>query len=244
MPFRFLHQLSKQILLLWQHKVSPKLLPLISAIRIGGLLLAAFSLWAFAAIAQEVLEKETNHFDTEILLTLKDLHRPILDRIMLGITTLGNPDISLGLCLVVAIGLPIVHRRAQATMLAIAGLGAVILNFWLKDLFARARPILWERIVDVRSYSFPSGHAMISLVIYGAIGYLLASQFRHLSGLIFTLTILLISAIGFSRLYLGVHWPTDVLAGYAAGLVWLLACILSWEVWKSRKSPDIISQEK
>lgn len=243
MPFQFLRHLSKQILLLWQHNVSPKLLPLLSAIRIGGLLLAAFSLWAFAAIAEEVLEKETNNFDTEILLTLKDLHQPILDRVMVGITTLGNPDISIGVCLGVTIGLSIGHRRAQATTLAIAGLGVVALNNWLKVLFARARPTLWERIVDVRSYSFPSGHAMISLVIYGAIGYLLASQFRRQSRLIITLTTLLISAIGFSRLYLGVHWPTDVIAGYAAGLVWLLTCILSWEIWKSRKSPDVISPD-
>lgn len=234
MPFQSLHHLSKKIVLLWQEKVTPKLLPLLSVIRIGGLVAAGLSLWGFATIAREVLEKETNNLDVEVLLTLKSWHRPLLDRAMLGITFLGNPDVLLVICFLVGIWLLGRRRRAQATTLAIAGLGAVGLNYLLKDLFARTRPALWERIVDVRSYSFPSGHAMISLVVYGAIGYLLVLRFPRWQPLILSLTALLISAIGFSRLYLGVHWPTDVAAGYAAGLLWLLACILSLEVWRSR----------
>lgn len=241
MPFHFLRQLSKQILRIWQQNVSPKLLPLLSTIRIGGLILAALSLWGFAALAQEVLEKETDKFDTAILLTLKNLHTPLLDRVMLGITFLGEPKVLLSVCLLVGIGLLILDCRPQATTLAIAALGAIGLNYLLKDLFARARPALWERTLELNSYSFPSGHAMISLVVYGAIGYLLAIQFKRWWILIFILTFLLITAIGLSRLYLGVHWPTDVVAGYAAGLVWLLACILSLEVWRARKSVGSVS---
>ena len=230
MPFQFLRDQAQKIGLLWQQNVTPKLLPLLSTIRIGGLIVAGLSLWGFAAIAEEVLEQETNQFDTKILLVLRDLHRPLLDQTMINITFLGEPEVLLTIALLVGAVLLIRRRRSQATTLAIACVGAIVLNYWLKDLFARARPTLWERTVDVASYSFPSGHAMISLVVYGMVGYLLANQFSRWWVLILSLTILLISAIGLSRLYLGVHWPTDVAAGYAAGLVWLIACIFSLEV--------------
>ncbi|MBD2180237.1 phosphatase PAP2 family protein [Planktothrix sp. FACHB-1355] len=244
MPINFLRDLAKRIIPAWRQHVTPKLLPLISTIPIGGLMVAALSLWGFAEIADEVLEKETDKLDTSILLTIRELHTPLLDRIMLGITFLGEPEVLLMLCILAIVALLILNRTAQTTMLAIAGFGAIGLNYLLKDLFARTRPALWERILDVTSYSFPSGHAMISLVVYGAIGYLLASQFKPHSRLIFSLTIFVISAIGFSRLYLGVHWPTDVVAGYAAGVVWLLACMLSLEVWQRRKSVSVSASEK
>ncbi|MEW6497887.1 MAG: phosphatase PAP2 family protein, partial [Cyanobacteriota bacterium] len=121
------------------------------------------------------------------------------------------------------------------TILVIAAVGAAVLNNLLKILFGRARPELWERIVDVRQYSFPSGHAMISLVIFGMIGYLLSTKFPQWRGWIIGLTIVLVTGIGLSRLYLGVHWPTDIVAGYAAGLVWLFACIFSLQVWQDRR---------
>lgn len=241
MPFHFLRHLSQQIIQLWRQKVSPKLLPLISTIRVGGLLVAALALWGFAVIAEEVLEKETQAFDQGILLALRHLHTRLLDRVMVGITFFGEPYVLLGLCLVLGIWLLRRRQRSEATTLAIASLGAIGLNFVLKDLFARARPTLWQRVVDVGFYSFPSGHAMISLVVYGTIGYLLATRFKRWSVLIISLTILLIVVIGLSRLYLGVHWPTDVIAGYAAGLVWLVACILSLEVWRERRSARNIS---
>lgn len=236
MLFKFLRQLSQRIVHFWQQNFSPKLLPLLSTIRIVGLVVAGLSLWAFAAIAQDVLEKETHTLDTSILLSIRRLHTPLWDQVMVGITFLGEPIVLLIIGFVVGIGLLIKDKKAQATTLAIAATGAVALNYLLKDLFARDRPALWERIVDVGSYSFPSGHAMISLVVYGMIGYLLAILFRRWQKSVLFLTILLINSIGLSRLYLGVHWPTDVVAGYAAGLVWLVTCILSLEVWRQRNS--------
>lgn len=213
-----------------------RLFSLLLTIRAFGLLLAALAIGAFAGIAEEVLDKQTEAIDTLILQTIRLAHTPLLDQVMVGVTFMGQPSVLAIASLTLGIWLLIVHRRSEATTLAIAALGAVGLNYWLKQLFARDRPALWDRIVDVRYYSFPSGHAMVSMVMYGLIGYLLAIHFHRWRGWILSLTFLLIVAIGFSRLYLGVHWPTDVAAGYAAGLVWLIACILSLEIWQKYRS--------
>jgi undecaprenyl-diphosphatase len=234
MPLRWLHRLSYLIAHAWREVIGPKLAPLVSAIGVIGLAIAAISLWGFAQIADEVLEKETQGFDTAILLFLRKLHTPLLDQVMIGITVLGEPTILVGITLVLSLVVLIRRQFAVGIVFAIAALGAAGLNVLLKDVFARARPALWERSVDVRFYSFPSGHAMVSLVIYGLIGYLLANHYKHRSRLILSLAALLVVLIGFSRLYLGVHWPTDVIAGYAAGLVWLIACILSLDILQRR----------
>ncbi|MEP0871465.1 phosphatase PAP2 family protein [Trichocoleus desertorum AS-A10] len=229
-----MQDLSAQIIRAWRDRVGPKLLPLLSTVRLGGLVLAGLALWGFAEIADEVLEKETQAFDTTILLSLRELHNPLLDRLMIAITFLGEPTELTIMSLALGAWLLWRGQRSEATTLAIAAAGAAGLNVLLKDVFARARPALWARIVDVRYYSFPSGHAMLSVVVYGLLGYLLATHFKRWRvGILISIAVL-IAAIGFSRLYLGVHWPTDVLAGYAAGLVWLLTCILSIEIWRHR----------
>ncbi|MBW4597085.1 MAG: phosphatase PAP2 family protein [Brasilonema angustatum HA4187-MV1] len=170
--------------------------------------------------------------DERILLAIQKLHTPLLDHIMVGITFLGQPVVLLLICLGLRMGLQRYNRRIQATTLSIAAIGAISLTFFLKRLFGRARPDLWDWIINVGHHSFPSGHAMGSIVIYGFVGYILAKEFPQWRGQIFALTVVLIIAIGFSRLYLGVHWPTDVLAGYATGLVWLIVCIKSLELWQ------------
>ena len=216
-----------------------RIFSLIWRIRVGGILLAAFALWAFAQITEEVLEKETYAFDTSILLAIRRIHTTLLDQAMMGITFIGDPSVLFVISLGMGIWLLKQGQRSTAATLAIAVVGAIGLNVWLKHLFARARPALWEHIVDVGNYSFPSGHAMVSQVVYGLIGYILATKFPQHRKLIFICTIILIAAIGFSRLYLGVHWPTDVAAGYAAGLVWLIACIISMRVWRKYRSARI-----
>ncbi|MGB7708513.1 MAG: phosphatase PAP2 family protein [Microcoleus sp.] len=221
-----------------------KIRSLISIIRLTGLAVAALAMWGFATIAQEVLEKETYAFDTSILLDLRKLHTPLLDRVMLSFTFLGEPNLLLVICLSLGIVLLARNHRSEAATIAIAGAGGIGLNILLKQLFARARPLLWDRTVDVRFYSFPSGHAMMSMVIYGLLGYFLASRFPRWRVGIFSLTLVLIAAIGFSRLYLGVHWPTDIIAGYTAGLVWLISCILSLEIWQQSCSSFSDSKEK
>lgn len=232
----FIRHLTHKLIAVWQQRFGPKLIPLISTIEFVGLVVSALSLWSFAEIADEVLEKETQGFDTAILLFLYRHHTPLLDQIMIGITALGEPTLLVEVTLVLSLVVILRRRWVEGIVTAIAASGAAGLNVLLKEVFARSRPELWQRSVDVRYYSFPSGHAMASLVIYGLIGYLLATHYKQRSGLILCLTAVLVSLIGLSRLYLGVHWPTDVIAGYAAGLVWLVACVLGLEVWRRKHS--------
>ncbi|MFN6486784.1 MULTISPECIES: phosphatase PAP2 family protein [unclassified Nostoc] len=177
------------------------------------------------------------NLDEAILLLIQKLHTPLRDRIMLSITFLGDPVVMLISSLGLAISPLYYNRHRETTILGIAGVGAILLNCLMKLLFGRARPALWKHIINVGQHSFPSGHAMVSIVIYGFTAYILAKQFPQWRLQIYALTVVLIAAIGFSRLYLGVHWLTDVTAGYGAGLVWLIVCILSLELQqKSRLS--------
>ncbi|MDZ8025690.1 MAG: phosphatase PAP2 family protein [Nostoc sp. DedQUE11] len=168
--------------------------------------------------------------DRSILLAIQKVHTPLLDRLMLSITFFGEPLVLLLISLGVGINWSYNNRRWQATTLGITTSSAMVLIYLLKVLFGRARPTLWKWIIDVGHPSFPSGHAMLSLVVYGLIAYILAKESPQWQKQIFTLTAILIIAIGFSRLYLGVHWPTDVFVGYAVGLLCLVACILTLEL--------------
>lgn len=236
-------KLSHQLILALPRWVQEHLLPVLLTIRAAGFLLAALALWGFATLAYGILNEESVTFDKQVLLALRQLHTPLWDIVMLGFTYIGEPITLLTLCAGLGLWLLTMGERSHATILLIAGVGAVILNSLLKILFGRERPLLWERVVDVGHYSFPSGHAMISLVIFGMIGYLLTFKFPQWQGRIISLTLLLVVGIGLSRLYLGVHWPTDILAGYAAGIVWLFACIFSLQVWQERRLPPQPSEQ-
>lgn len=225
-----LKSIGQKIVDLWHHLFGPDISSLLPAIAISGLTIAGLSLWGFVELTDEVLDKETEYLDTVILQTIRQMHTPLLDQIMMGITALGDP------WFLTVVGMSMVFLllfqgwKIGAIAIGVALGGVALLNHLLKYIFGRHRPDLWERIVDVSFNSFPSGHAMISLVVYGIIAYWLSAHFRPWQGLIIPAAIVLIIAIGFSRLYLGVHWPTDIVAGYAAGLVWLVACILGLEI--------------
>src|SRR5579883_1616477 len=191
-----MYELSRSILQIWRERVGPRVLPLITTVRFIGLLIAGFALWGFYEIAEEVLEQETQSIDTHVLLTLRQWHTPVLDRIMLVITDIGSPSVLLVASLVLAVFLLWRQRRAETATLAIAALGALCLNSILKALFARSRPELWQRTVTVDFYSFPSGHAMMSVVVFGIIGYLLARHFERWRSVVAAATIVLVCAIG------------------------------------------------
>ncbi len=188
----------------------------------GSLLLLTGLGW----LCQEVWEKESFQFDTILLLRLHQWTNPGLDYLMLNITRLGNPEV---VVVVVAMSFGWFLRqqqRLEAGALTIACVGTLVLNQGMKLAFVRPRPMLWPRLIRETSYGFPSGHAMGSFVLYGFLAYVLADRYPRQSRSIYGIAVGLISLIGLSRLYLGVHYPTDVLAGYAVGFLWLMTCIL------------------
>lgn len=177
---------------------------------------------AFAAIAEEVVEKETSAFDRTVSLAVHGLDSPFMDFTMRLFTTIGSLKV-----VVVALVLTLVdtlrRRDARATWSLIAAFAAAEgINFVLKNLVGRARPTLFEEIATLHTYSFPSGHAMTGTAVYGMIGVVLARAYPPVRTALAFAVPILVFLIGLSRVFLGVHWPTDVLAGWAAGMTLLL----------------------
>jgi undecaprenyl-diphosphatase len=201
----------------------------------------------FLKIANEVVEGETRGFDEAILKALRqpgDLAEPIgpkwLEIVFRDITSLGGTTVLTLLTAIVVGYLLIERKRAAAALVVVAvSLGAV-LSTALKDLFARPRPDLVAHLVDVSTLSFPSGHAMLSAVTYLTLGALLARAHPDASSRLYILStsLALTLLIGISRVYLGVHYPTDVLAGWSAGAAWAILCWLVSRVILQRFSRD------
>lgn len=198
-----------------------------------AVLAAAGAAWGFIAIAGEVLEGETRAFDETLLLAFRNpldradpLGPPWLEIAMLDLTSLGSTAVLTLVTLVAALYLVMDGKRAAALFVLLAiGIGTA-LNFGLKISFDRPRPDLVAHLAEVHTLSFPSGHAMMSATVYLTLGALLArtQPRRRMKIFVLTVAVLLTAVIGISRVYLGVHWPTDVLAGWFAGSAWALLC--------------------
>jgi undecaprenyl-diphosphatase len=193
---------------------------------------AAGALWAFFAIAGEVAEGETLAIDKHILLALRnpaDLSDPIgsrsFEEAMRDVTGLGGVTVVVMVTLVGALAFLMHRRRWHAAILAGAVLLADISSEGLKLIYDRPRPDLVPHGSYVYSASFPSGHSTLSAATFLTLATLIASlePNRGTKIMVYVLAMLLVLAIGFSRVYLGVHWPSDVLAGWSLGAVWALA---------------------
>ncbi len=197
-------------------------------------LIAALVL-GFAKIASVISSGSTYSFDEKLLRALRnpaDLADPIgpawLENVMRDVTSLGSFTFVAITTLVVIGYLVMDGKRAAALFVLVATAGGIALSEILKVLFARPRPELVAHLVDVQSMSFPSGHAMQSAVTFLTLGALLAREQSRtrLKVYLISIAILLTLAVGASRIYLGVHWPTDVLAGWCAGASWAMGCWL------------------
>jgi undecaprenyl-diphosphatase len=198
-----------------------------------SLLILAGGVWAFAALADEVMEGETSTFDERILLALRspdDLSDPIgplwFEEMMRDFTALGGMGLVILLMLAVCGHLWLQQKHRMAVLVLIAVGGGILISFLLKFGFDRPRPDLVPHGSEVYTTSFPSGHAMMSAAAYLTLGALLASvqKLRRTRAYLMMLALLVTIVIGFSRVYLGVHWPTDVLAGWTSGTLWAILC--------------------
>jgi membrane-associated phospholipid phosphatase len=205
-----------------------------------GLLVSLGAVALFAALAQDVVNREALFvFDQQLADCLHELVTPTGLSIWVVVSELGSVT---GVALVaIAFGI-VLYRRRQVWLfrgwLAALG-GAAVLNVVLKQFFQRPRPAYAE-FFELKNWSFPSGHAMGSLVTYGMLAYIGVVLIRRqrVRWIVVGLAAFLIFAIGASRIVLGVHYLSDVLGGYAAGSVWLAACISGLEIIRRRPRPE------
>lgn len=198
--------------------------------------ISAISLYAFVEIADDVSEGDTAAFDRTILLAFRDpedMSNPLgpawLESVMRDFTALGGVAVLTTFTFLVAGFLLLTRKRHAAWMVMISVMGGVALSNLLKWGFGRPRPDLVPHATAVYTQSFPSGHAMLSAVVYLTLGALMArtqADVRVKAYVLFAAGLLTI-VVGISRVYLGVHWPTDVLAGWAVGAGWALVCWLA-----------------
>lgn len=196
---------------------------------VWGLVAGIFLLTVFAKLAEDLLEQELGTFDTVIGDFVRSFTTPGLTKVQIGISNLGSALVEISLFLV-ACGILIfyLHHYWEAVVLTANLTGAWVLNNALKFIFQRTRPDI-QHLVEAGGYSFPSGHAMISAAFYGMLGYLFWLNLRERGRRVWYIPFiagLVILSIGVSRIYLGVHFPSDVVAGFAAGGAWLIACIV------------------
>jgi undecaprenyl-diphosphatase len=197
------------------------------------LLVAVFAVLCFIAIAGEVTERDTQKIDEWVLTSLRqapDLARPIgpewVTEVARGVSALGSTVVLLLVTLSVVGFLFLSNKRHAMWLTVFATLGGALLTALLKAYFGRPRPAIVPHLEHVSSLSFPSGHSVLAATVYLTLGALLAREVSPLRMRLYVLSVavVLTAIIGVSRIFLGVHYPTDVLAGWAAGLAWSLTC--------------------
>ncbi|MEM8505294.1 MAG: phosphatase PAP2 family protein [Cyanobacteria bacterium P01_D01_bin.1] len=232
-----MQQLFDRLSSFWMHKVHPRISSFITFSSVVWLGVCALILYLIANLSEEILEQESFTLDKHILLYIHQFSNPVLDRLMLSVTKLGNPEIVVPITAAAFILLWWKRYRLAAKFFALNALGGVVLSNVLKLVFNRPRPELWPRLITETTYSYPSGHALGSMILYGFLSYLLITLYPRYSLAWRVIGIVLILAVGFSRLYLGVHWPTDILAGYGVGFLWVTVCIVLMRM-QAAKSRD------
>lgn len=227
----------------------PRLAALARSIRGDGRLLLAFLALAvlsliFLKLASEVVEGDTMAFDRWVMLALRhrdDLEIPLgvtwLQTPMRDITALGGPTGLIALTLIITGFLLALRKFATAGFVLASTAGGAMLSTLLKGVFLRPRPEIVPHLVMVDTTSFPSGHAMNSAIVFLTLGALLTrtQKDRWVRIYLVAVAILLTLLVGFSRVYLGVHWPSDVIAGWIVGAAWATFCLAIARLLQSRR---------
>lgn len=189
--------------------------------------LSVFSILAFYKISSLLLDNEIAAFDESVYQYIRGLASPIMDKSMLWATFLGNRQFIVVFCLCLMIYYLFLrpHRWYSIKIPAVA-IGSISANIILKEIYDRSRPTAFQ-MIEASGLSFPSGHAMFNLSFYGLLIYIAHKEIQNrilrVASILF-LSILILS-IGLSRIYLGVHYASDVLAGFCAGFIWLIIAL-------------------
>ncbi|UNL86358.1 phosphatase PAP2 family protein [Priestia koreensis] len=208
-------------------------------------LISLLSIIAFGSIAYFVRRDDIVAFDRPIISFVQGLENPALTPIMKFFTWLGSTTTVIVLSLLIIILFyTVLRHRFELILFVWVMAGSTILNQVLKALFHRERPT-FHRLIEELGYSFPSGHSMGALSLYGVVSFLL---WRHIStkfgrGLLVAFSTIFILAIGISRIYLGVHYPSDVLAAYFASAFWLIISISYFQRYMKRRSNRTINHQ-
>ena len=210
---------------------------------LATILVGAGGIWLFLALADEVREGETERLDRAIILAFRnptDLSDPLgpawFESVARDVTALGGHFVLTFVTLAVVGFLLLTRKWGAALLVSVSVGGGTLLGTALKLGFQRPRPDLVPHGVDVYTASFPSSHAMLSAVTYLTLGALLTrlEPRRRVKGYFLALSVILTGLVGVSRVYLGVHWPTDVLAGWSVGAGWAMAVWLA-ALWLQRR---------
>jgi undecaprenyl-diphosphatase len=195
----------------------------LAAFLTAGLAVGAAAAIAFGVLAGIVQGGTMQSIDESVLRWLEARRSPVVDDIMMEATTLGDGIVLIMIVAVASVFLWLTKHRWSVYILIVGMVGGKFLNTLLKASFDRTRPSAVEWIDQVSSPSFPSGHAMGAFIVYGTVAYLVArlEPTKRLRFATWFVAIAIIIAIGVSRMYLGVHYPSDVIAGFAAGLAWV-----------------------
>jgi undecaprenyl-diphosphatase len=214
-----------------------------------GVVIAIAGTLAFAEIGEWVQKGLTQSFDVAVLQWMHRHNTALLTQIAVELTYLGTGTVVLMIVAVAALFLWHTEHKHSARLLLASVAGNIILNGMLKLVFHRDRPTVFEWQTTAVSSSFPSGHAMSATVCYGTVAYLVIRLQKHrwsrvLTGVAAVILILLVCA---TRLYLGVHYPSDVIAGILVGLAWAAFCMATLEaslVIARRRAPRNVVEER
>ena len=216
---------------------------------IAGAVVAVLGTWVFAVLADQVRAGGTLRIDDAILSWMGTHQHPLLTSVALEITALGTGLVVLMVVAVAGMFLWLTRHRHSAALLLFATASEILLNNALKLGFHRPRPHVFAWQTHAASSSFPSGHSMSAVVVYGTVAYLAARLQRHAWSrwITFVAAALVIAAICASRIYLGVHFPSDVAAGVVVGLAWAAFCMATLEavqVYAQRNAPQVLRNER
>jgi undecaprenyl-diphosphatase len=210
---------------------------LMTAALIAGLLAAAAALMLFTWLGREVLEGEALRLDSGLRTMAHAAASPTLTAVMVGASFYGGPVVLIPAALVVALAFLVHGWQRGALLVVLTVAGAALLNWLLKFSFGRTRPEAFFDYPLPGSPSFPSGHALYAASIFGGMAALLTARLKHgpLRVVIWSAAVFLILLVGFSRVYLGVHYPSDVLAGYSIAIIWVTFVALGDRLARHRR---------